>query len=247
MTVQQHHRFPRTAIPHPERHLADIDTVQLEAIEHEPHLPGRSSANRERKSHPAGYQRPAAAARLFFYLDTQLTRLGGPNFTQLPVNQPHCPVNDMLRDGMHQTAVHTGLALYRSNSLDGGQPLTADAPDGGYVQVACPVEGVTARANPVSFGDHFSQAAMFYRSLTPLEQAHIVEAFTFELGKCHEQAVKERQLQVLANVDESLCAQVAGGLGLPAPQGSPSGDVTLSPALSQVATEPARSRAARSA
>jgi catalase len=144
----------------------------------------------------------------------------------------------MLRDGMHQTAVHTGLALYRTNSLDGGQPLTADAPDGGYVQVACPVEGVTARANPVSFGDHFSQAAMFYRSLTPLEQAHIVEAFTFELGKCHEQAVKERQLQVLADVDESLCAQVAAGLGLPAPQGSPPGDATLSPALSQVATEP---------
>jgi catalase len=116
---------------------------------------------------------PLLQARLFSYLDTQLTRLGGANFTQLPVNRPHCPVNDMLRDGMHQTAVHTGLALYRPNSLDGGQPLTADAPDGGYVQVACPVEGVTARTNPVSFCDHFSQAAMFYRSLTPLEQAHI--------------------------------------------------------------------------
>ena len=124
----------------------------------------------------------------------------------------------MLRDGMHQTAVHTGLAPYRPNSLDGGQPLTADAPNGGYVQVACQVGGVTARANPVSFGDHFSQAAMFYRSLTPLEQAHVVEAFTFELGKCYEQAIKERELQVLANVDDGLCAQVAAGLGLPAPR-----------------------------
>ena len=181
---------------------------------------------------------PLLQARLFSYLDTQLTRLGGPNFTQLPVNRPRCPVNDMLRDGMHQTAVHTGLAPYRPNSLDGGQPLVADTADDGYVQVARPVEGTVTLANPMSFGDHFSQAAMFYRSLTPLEQAHIVEAFTFELGKCYEQAVKERELQVLANVDTDLCEQVAAGLGLPAPSGSPPEDVTLSPALSQVVTEP---------
>jgi catalase len=181
---------------------------------------------------------PLLQARLFSYLDTQLTRLGGPNFTQLPVNRPHCPVNDMLRDGMHQTAVPTGLAPYRPNSLDGGQPLVADAADGGYVQTARPVEGAAVRANPVSFDDHFSQAAMFYRSLTPLEQAHIVEAFTFELGKCYEQAVKERELQVLADIDTGLCEQVAAGLGLPAPAGSPPEDVTLSPALSQVVTEP---------
>ena len=161
---------------------------------------------------------PLLQARLFSYLDTQLTRLGGPNFTQLPVNRPHCPVDDMLRDGMHQTAVHTGLAPYRPNSLDGDQPLVADAADGGYVQVARPVEGKTVRANPVSFGDHFSQAAMFYRSLTPLEQAHIVEAFTFELGKCYEQAVKERELQVLANVDADLCARSPPAWAFPPPR-----------------------------
>jgi catalase len=79
---------------------------------------------------------------------------------------------------------------------------------------------------------------MFYRSLAPLEQAHIVEAFTFELGKCYEQAIKERELQVLANVDADLCAQVAAGLGLPAPSGSPAADARLSPALSQVVSEP---------
>ncbi|MGD0068172.1 MAG: catalase-related domain-containing protein [Streptosporangiaceae bacterium] len=79
---------------------------------------------------------------------------------------------------------------------------------------------------------------MFYRSLTPLEQAHIVEAFTFELGKCYEQAIKERELRVLADVDADLCAQVAAGLGLPAPTGSPAQEVTLSPALSQVVTVP---------
>jgi catalase len=181
---------------------------------------------------------PLMQARLFSYLDTQLTRLGGPNFTQLPVNRPHAAVNDMLRDGMHQTAVHTGLAPYRPNSIDDGKPLVATADEGGYVQVSRPVEGTVVRASPASFDDHFSQPAMFYRSLTPLEQAHIVEAFTFELGKCYEQAIKERELQVLANVDADLCAQVAEGLGLPAPGGSPAGDVILSPALSQIVTVP---------
>jgi catalase len=181
---------------------------------------------------------PLLQARLFSYLDTQLTRLGGPNFSQLPVNRPHCPVNDMLRDGMHQTAIPAGLAPYRPNSIDGGKPLVATADEGGYVQTPRPVEGTVVRASPVSFGDHFSQPTMFYRSLTPLEQAHIVEAFTFELGKCYEQAIKERELQVLANVDADLCAQVAAGLGLPAPDGSPATDAGLSPALSQVITEP---------
>ena len=144
----------------------------------------------------------------------------------------------MLRDGMHQTAVPAGLAPYRPNSIDGGEPLPATAGEGGYVQASRPVEGTTVRASPASFDDHFSQPAMFYRSLTPLEQAHIVEAFTFELGKCYEQAIKERELQVLANVDTDLCAQVAAGLGLPAPDGSPAADAGLSPALSQIVTEP---------
>jgi len=95
-----------------------------------------------------------------------------------------------------------------------------------------------AKPHPVSFGDHFTQPAMFYRSLTPLEQAHIVEAFTFELGKCYEQAISERELQVLANVDADLCAQVAAGLGLPATGGRPAADAAVSPALSQIVTEP---------
>jgi catalase len=181
---------------------------------------------------------PLMQARLFSYLDTQLTRLGGPNFTQLPINRPHCPVNDMLRDGMHQNAVHTGVAPYRPNSLDDGEPVLATAKQAGYVQTARPIDGPAVRANPVSFEDHFSQPAMFYRSLTDIEQAHIVEAFTFELGKVYEQAVKERVLTVLADVDADLCAQVAAGLGLPAPQGNPPEPSTLSPILSQVVTEP---------
>src|ERR1700733_2594014 len=134
---------------------------------------------------------PLMQARLFSYLDTQLTRLGGPNFAQLPINRPHCPVNDMLRDGMHQSAIHTGLAPYRPNSIDGGEPLVADADEGGYVPTPRPVDGPVVRAQPVSFDDHFSQAAMFYRSLSEIEKAHVVDAFTFELGKCYEKAIKE--------------------------------------------------------
>jgi catalase len=181
---------------------------------------------------------PLMQARLFSYLDTQLTRLGGPNFGQLPINRPHAEVNDMLRDGMHQTAIHTGLAPYHPNSIDGDEPFLADADEGGYVQVTRPVDGAVDRSAPASFDDHFTQAAMFYRSLTPLEQAHLVEAFTFELGKVYEQAIKERQLAVLANVDADLCAQVAAGLGLPAPKGTPVQDVTGSPSLAQILDAP---------
>src|SRR4029078_13480540 len=126
-----------------------------------------------------GARRPPNAPRirpgLFPSPDPQTPRLGGPNFIQLPINRPHCPVNDMLRDGMHQTAIHTGQAPYRPNSIDDGDPLVADAGEGGYVQTPRPVEGPTVRAQPASFDDHFTQAAMFYRSLTYVEQAHIIE------------------------------------------------------------------------
>jgi catalase len=180
---------------------------------------------------------PLMQARLFSYLDTQLTRLGGPNFTQLPINRAHCPVNDMLRDGMHQTAVHDGISPYLPNGID-GTPSVATEDEGAYVQVPRAVEGAVVREGPVSFDDHFSQATLFFRSLTPVEQGHMVEAFTFELGKVFEQEIKERELAVLADVDADLCAQVAAGLGLPAPKGSPARNVTASPALSQVVDEP---------
>jgi catalase len=183
---------------------------------------------------------PLLQARLFSYLDTQITRLGGPNFGQLPINRPHCPVNDMLRDGMHQTAIHTGTAAYHPNSIDGDEPHPADAKHGGYVQTPRPIEGTAVRAQPASFDDHFSQATMFYRSLSPIEQAHVVEAFTFELGKVYEKAIKERELLVLANVDADLCTAVAAGLGLPAPKGKPAEDVVISPALVQILAEPGR-------
>jgi catalase len=179
---------------------------------------------------------PLLAGRLFSYLDTQITRLGGPNFPQLPINRPHAPVNDMQRDGMHQSAVHRGAAPYRPNSLDGGCPFTAGADSAAYIETPVRIpEATKVREAPESFADHFSQPRRFWLSMSPVEREHIIGAYTFELGKCYEQAIKERALQVLANIDAELCAQVAAGLGLPAPEPTVVPEaVEPSPALSQV-------------
>ena len=179
---------------------------------------------------------PLLQARLFSYLDTQLTRLGGPNFHQIPINRPHAPVNGMLRDGFMQQAVPAGVAPYRPNSLDGGCPFVAGQDVGAFVEAPVKVsESTKVRRAPASFADHFSQARLFWQSMTPVEKEHIILAYTFELGKCYEQAVKERQLRALANIDAVLCEQVATGLGLPVPEPSETlADVTPSEALSQV-------------
>ncbi len=179
---------------------------------------------------------PLLQVRLFSYLDTQLTRLGGPNFAQLPINRPHAPVNDMLRDGFGQQAVHSGAAPYKPNSLDGGCPFFAGddvrAFDDTPVRVA---EATRERALPVSFDDHFSQARLFWASMSAVEQEHIIRAYSFELGKCYEETIRARQLQCLANIDPVLCSEVATALGLPVPD--PTEELTEevpSPALSQV-------------
>ena len=177
---------------------------------------------------------PLLQARNFSYLDTQLTRLGGPNFSQLPINRPHAPVNDNLRDGMHQTLIHQGVTPYLPNSLDGDQPLRLTDAEGGYVTLPTATDGTKVRQSPVSFDDHFSQAALFWASMTEIEQTHIVAAYTFELSKIFEEPIRVRMLGNLANINADLCAQVAYGLGLPAPQGNPPTDVVPSPALSQI-------------
>jgi catalase len=179
---------------------------------------------------------PLLAGRLFSYLDTQLTRLGGPNFGQIPINRTHAPVNDMLRDGFHQDAVHTGVAPYKPNSVDGGCPFFAGAAEHGYVEFPTPVAAATkVREAPASFADHYSQPRLFWHSLTPVEREHVIAAYTFELTKCREQTIKERNLEILANIDAHLCEQVAAGLGLPAPEPREKLEtVEPSPALSQI-------------
>ena len=159
---------------------------------------------------------PLLQTRLFSYVDTQLTRLGGPNFSQIPVNRPHAPVNDMLRDGFHQHAVHGGVAPYRPNSLDGGCPFIAG--ESTFIEVPAHVpESRKVRESPASFDDHYSQVRQFWQSMSAVERDHIVSAYTFELGRCFEENVKLRQLECLAEVDGVLAATVATGLGLPAP------------------------------
>ncbi len=182
---------------------------------------------------------PLLQGRLFSYLDTQLLRLGGPNFSQIPINRPHAPVNDMLRDGWHQDGDQSGVAPYRPNSLDGGNPFPAGTDADAFIDVPRIVAaGPKVRQSPASFEDHFSQPRMFFASLSPVEKDHTIRAYTFELGKCYEQAIKERQLQALANIDADLCAGVAAGLGLPAPGPTQQlADVQPSPALSQVGKE----------
>jgi catalase len=180
---------------------------------------------------------PLLQARNFSYLDTQLTRLGGPNFGQLPINRAHSPVNTTQRDGFGQQAVHEGITPYNPNSLGGGCPFPAGA--AGYVAVPREVAGKRLRVRAQSFSDHYSQATLFWESMTAPEREHIVSAFSFELGKCLSEEIKDRMLANLANVDTTLTAGVAASLGKPVPKGKPAKNVAPSPALSLVPEAPA--------
>jgi catalase len=174
---------------------------------------------------------PLLHARLFSYLDTQLTRLGGPNFSQIPINRPVAPVNDNNRDGYGQQAVHEGVAAYAPNSLGGGCPFAAVGA-GSYTHVPRPSPGPKVKIRPASFDDHFSQATLFFRSMTPVEQDHIVGAFSFELAKCVSPGIRSRMVANLAQVDADLAAGVAAHLGIEAPSGRPIEPAQTSAALS---------------
>lgn len=167
---------------------------------------------------------PLLQGRLFSYLDTQLKRLGGPNFNQIPVNAPKgCPFHNFQRDGHMQGRVPTGRANYEPNSLaaageDGGP---REAPDAGFTSFREPVAGEKERVRPDAFADHYSQPRMFFRSQTASERAHIVSALTFELSKLSLELVRMRVLANLRNVDEALAQGVADGLGVPLPPAAP--------------------------
>jgi len=178
---------------------------------------------------------PLLQARLFSYLDTQLTRLGGPNFNQIPINRPLAPVNDNNRDGLHQTAVHQGIAPYTPNSTGGGCPFARiDSTSYTHPPVAMPPKATKIKMRPASFDDHFSQATLFYRSLSEVEQLHVAQAFSFELGKCVSPGIQARMVANLANVDAELAATVAAHLGTDAPSGRVVEPELVSGALSQL-------------
>ena len=161
---------------------------------------------------------PLMHARMFSYLDTQLTRLGGPNFSQIPINRPHAPVNDNFRDGFHQQAVHHGKTPYLPNAVGGGCPFLAGADDGGYIHVPRMIHGAKVRERGPD--DEYAQATLFWNSMSEAEQDHIVDAYTFELGHVEVPAVIERMVLRLALIDLELARRVSIGLGLPAPDES---------------------------
>jgi catalase len=186
---------------------------------------------------------PLLQARHFSYFDTQLTRLGGPNFEFLPVNRSLAPVNSMMQDGFGQSAILGGRTRYSPNSLGGGCPFTSAMSEGGYVHVPRVVTGAKTRSRPEPHPDYFTQATMFWNSMSEVEKEHIAGAFSFELGKVEVAHVRERMVRNLAEVDADLVARVAAALGMDAPPGSttssdPAELTTASPALSQVPVAP---------
>ncbi|MEZ4453398.1 MAG: catalase [Nannocystaceae bacterium] len=181
---------------------------------------------------------PLLQGRNFSYLDTQLKRLGGPNFTHIPINAPRCPLHLFQQDG--HMAMHNprGRANYEPNSWEGEERGPRECPRRGYASAAVDEAGPKVRARSPSFSDHYSQARVFYRSQTEVERRHIAEAITFELSKVEAPRIRARIVGHLRNVDESLAAAVAEGLGLsPLPEAvEPAapvrGDLPPSPALS---------------
>ena len=167
---------------------------------------------------------PLLAGRNHSYLDTQLSRLGGPNFHEIPINASVAQVHNNQRDGIHRQAISRGRVAYEPNSLAGGSPAQAGVGQG-FVTVAERLQSkeqqCKVRGKPEKFADHFTQATLFFESQTPPEQAHIAAAFRFELSKVTVPAVRERIIALLRNASEELARKVAAGIGmdtLPPPQ-----------------------------
>jgi catalase len=180
---------------------------------------------------------PLLAGRIHSYVDTQISRLGGPNFHEIPINTPIAQVHNNQRDGMHRQAIPRGRVAYEPNSLGGGCPFQHGAARG-FTSFPDPTPEDKVRGKPEKFADHYTQATLFWNSQTPVEKAHIVRGFRFELTKVQVPAIRERMLANLANVDAELVQRVAEGLGIDVPAPSPLAiepqppEVTESPALS---------------
>ncbi len=157
---------------------------------------------------------PLLQGRLFSYTDTQLLRLGGPNFHEIPINRPVVPVHNNQRDGHMRQQINKGRTSYHPNSLGGGCPFQAGKMQGGFTSYAEKIDAKRIRERSRSFFDHFSQAKLFFQSQSEPEKQHIVDAFSFELGKVETKEIRERMLSNLTLVDGGLASQVAYNLGL---------------------------------
>ncbi|MGI4812392.1 MAG: catalase [Janthinobacterium lividum] len=183
---------------------------------------------------------PLLSGRIHSYIDTQITRLGGANFHELPINAPLAPIYNNQRDGIHRQAVNRGRVAYEPNSLAGGSPSQAGAR--GFVTYPEPVQEDKVRGKPEKFADHYTQATLFFNSQTPVEKAHIIAGIRFELSKLTVPAIRERVVATLVNVSAELASGVATGLGMELPAALPRAlenpakpEITESPALSLMA------------
>jgi catalase len=180
---------------------------------------------------------PLLAGRIHSYHDTQISRLGGPNFHELPINASVAPVHNNQRDGMHRQAIHRGRVSYEPNSLGGGCPFQVGT--AGFTSYREPIDDDKVRGKPERFADHYTQATLFWNSQSPIEKAHIIRGFRFELTKVQVPSIRERVVAMLANVDAVLAETLANALGMPLPAPLPRAlkrpnkpEVVVSPALS---------------
>ncbi len=180
---------------------------------------------------------PLLAGRLHSYQDTQISRLGGPNFHEIPINAPVAQVHNNARDGMHRQAINRGRVAYEPNSLGGGCPFQAGA--AGFTSFREPIEDDKVRGKAERFAEHYSQATLFWNSQTPIEKAHIIRGFRFELTRVQVPAVRQRVVAMLANVHRDLAQTLAAQLGIAMPEAMPRAlkrvprpEIEVSPALS---------------
>ncbi|SDX19517.1 catalase HPII [Nitrosomonas communis] len=157
---------------------------------------------------------PLLQGRLFSYLDTQLSRLGGPNFHEIPINRPIVPIHNNQRDAQMRQMINKGRVSYDPNSLGGGCPFQAMMADGGFHSYEERMDARKVRARSESFRDHFTQPALFYHSQSEAEKKHMVDAFSFELGKVEMVAIRQRMVNILTQIDMDLANKVAANLGL---------------------------------
>ncbi|WP_062233465.1 catalase [Fictibacillus sp. FJAT-27399] len=177
---------------------------------------------------------PLLQGRLFSYTDTQLSRLGGPNFHELPINRPVCPFHNNQRDGMHRMTINQGPVAYHKNSLENNDPAPATEEEGGYAHYQEKVEGRKVQQRSDSFKDHFSQAKLFWNSMSEVEKQHIIKAFRFEVGKVKSKSVQQQVVNLFSHVDADLAEQIAAGVGVKVSNSAqPSQETASSPALSQ--------------
>lgn len=179
---------------------------------------------------------PLLQGRLFSYTDTQLSRLGGPNFHEIPINRPVVPVHNNQRDGMHRMAINPGQVSYHKNGIANNSPHPVPGEQGGYEHYTEKVEGRKVRQRSESFKDHFSQASLFWNSMSDVEKQHIVSAFQFELGKVQRKEIRQNIVDLFANVDGELAARISEGLGTVPPEMTGSASTLSSPALSMMNT-----------